>query len=57
MKRGQKVGYQAYMFIFLESGGGLVVMSGSDNGTTLETAFIKRVATVCKWPVLESLPD
>jgi hypothetical protein len=57
MKRGQNGGYQAYMFIFLESGGGLVVMSGSDNGTTLETAFIKRVATVCKWPVLESLPD
>jgi CubicO group peptidase (beta-lactamase class C family) len=57
LKRGQNIGYQAYMLLYPESGDGLVVMSGSDNGTTLETAFIRRVVTVCDWPPLESLPD
>ncbi|WP_413991259.1 serine hydrolase domain-containing protein [Labrys okinawensis] len=57
MKRGQNVGYQAYMLIFPETGDGLVVMTGSDNGTALETAFIRRAAQVCNWPALATLPD
>ena len=57
MKRGQNVGYQAYMLIFPEAGQGIVVMSGSDNGTTLATALIRRAATVYGWPPLGELAD
>src|SRR5262245_21790780 len=57
MKRGQNVGYQAYMLIFLQTGQGIVVMSGSDNGTTLATALIRRAATVYGWPPFGELAD
>jgi CubicO group peptidase (beta-lactamase class C family) len=57
MKRGQNVGYQAYMLIFPETGQGIVVMSGSDNGTTLATALIRRAAVVYGWPPLGELAD
>src|SRR5262249_14629279 len=33
MKRGQNVGYQAYMLVFPARAQGIVVMTGSDNGT------------------------
>jgi CubicO group peptidase (beta-lactamase class C family) len=57
MKRGQNVGYQSYMLIFPETGRGMVVMSGSDNGTTLATALIRRAAAAYRWPPLGGLLD
>ena len=57
MKRGQNVGYQAYMLIFPRSGDGIVIMTASNNGTTLETALIRRAASVCGWPALGPLMD
>jgi CubicO group peptidase (beta-lactamase class C family) len=57
MKRGQNVGYQAYMLVFPASGQGLVVMTGSDNGTTLATALIRRAAAAYGWPPLGPLVD
>jgi CubicO group peptidase (beta-lactamase class C family) len=57
MKRGQNVGYQSYMLIFPETGQGIVVMTGSDNGTTLATALIHRAALAYGWPPLSALPD
>jgi CubicO group peptidase (beta-lactamase class C family) len=55
MKSGQNVGYQGYMLIFPETGQGLVVMTGSDNGTTLATALIRRAASAYGWPPLGTL--
>jgi CubicO group peptidase (beta-lactamase class C family) len=57
MKRGQNIGYQAYMLIFPQTGQGLVVMSDSDNGTRLATALIRRAAVVYDWPPLTELAD
>ena len=57
MKKGQNIGYQAYMLIFPETGQGIVVMSGSDNGTTLATALIRRAAVIYHWPPLGELAD
>jgi CubicO group peptidase (beta-lactamase class C family) len=57
MKRGQNIGYQSYMLIFPETGQGIVVMSGSDNGTTLATALIRRAAAIYRWPPLGDLHD
>lgn len=57
MKRGQNVGYQSYMMIFPETGQGIVVMTGSDHGTTLATALIHRAAVVYGWPPFGELPD
>lgn len=57
MKRGQNVGYQSYMLLFPETGQGIVVLSGSDNGTTLATALIRRAAAAYKWPELGPLLD
>ena len=57
MKRGQNIGYQAYMLIFPEKGQGIVVMSGSGNGTTLATALIRRAASIYGWPPLGDLAD
>ena len=57
MKRGQNVGYQSYLLVFPEAGQGIVVMTGSDNGTTLSTALIRRAAAVYSWPPLNTLPD
>jgi CubicO group peptidase (beta-lactamase class C family) len=56
-KRGQNVGYQGYMLIFPASGDGIVVMTGSNNGTTLATAIIQRAAAAFGWPPLGELPD
>jgi CubicO group peptidase (beta-lactamase class C family) len=57
MKRGQNIGYQGYMLIFPETGQGMVVMTGSDNGTALATAIIRRAATAFHWPPLGQLLD
>lgn len=57
MKRGQNIGYQSYMLIFPNTGQGIVVMSGSDNGTTLATALIRRAAKLYNWPPLGELAD
>jgi len=57
MKRGQNVGYQGYMLIFPEAGQGIVVLTNSDNGTTLATALIRRAAAIYRWPPLGPLAD
>jgi len=57
MKRGQNVGYQGYLILFPETGQGMVVMSGSDNGTTLAEALIRRAAELYRWPALGRLGD
>ncbi|MGZ8371589.1 MAG: serine hydrolase domain-containing protein [Rhodoplanes sp.] len=57
MKRGQNVGYQSYMLIFPVTGQGMVVMTGSDSGTTLATALIRRAASAYRWPGLGELRD
>jgi CubicO group peptidase (beta-lactamase class C family) len=57
MKRGQNIGYQSYMLVFPNAGRGIVVMTNSDNGTTLATALVRRAAQVYRWPVLGELPD
>jgi hypothetical protein len=51
------LGYQSYMMIFPETGQGIVVMTGSDNGTTLATALIHRAAAAYGWPPFGALPD
>jgi CubicO group peptidase (beta-lactamase class C family) len=57
MKRGQNVGYQGYMLIFPETGQGIAVLTGSDNGTILATALVRRAAVICGWPPLGALAD
>jgi CubicO group peptidase (beta-lactamase class C family) len=57
MKRGQNAGYQGYMLIFPEAGQGIVVLTNSDNGTTLTTALIRRAAAIYRWPPLGPLAD
>lgn len=57
MKRGQNIGYQNYMLVFPESGQGIVVMTGSDNGTILATALVRRAGVVFGWPPLGALAD
>ena len=57
MKRGQNIGYQSYMLVFPETGQGIVVLTGSDNGTTLATALIRRAAQIYRWPPLGALAD
>lgn len=57
MKRGQNIGYQAYLILYPASGQGLVVMTGSDNGSTLAEALIARAATAYNWPSLPKLAD
>jgi CubicO group peptidase (beta-lactamase class C family) len=57
MKRGQNIGYQSYMLLFPETGQGIVVLTGSDNGTTLATALIRRAAAAYRWPQLGPLLD
>ena len=52
MKRGQNIGYQSYMLLFPETGQGIVVLTGSDNGTSLATALIRRAAAAYRWPQL-----
>jgi CubicO group peptidase (beta-lactamase class C family) len=57
MKRGQNIGYQSYMLVFPNAGQGIVVMTNSDNGTTLATALVRRAAQIYQWPMLDGLPD
>jgi CubicO group peptidase (beta-lactamase class C family) len=57
MKRGQNVGYQSYMLIFPATGQGIVVMTGSDNGTALASALIRRAVAAYGWPPLAPLAD
>ncbi|MBV8458944.1 MAG: beta-lactamase family protein [Acetobacteraceae bacterium] len=57
MKRGQNIGYQSYMLLFPATSQGMVVMTGSDNGTTLATALIRRAGTSQRWPPLGALLD
>jgi CubicO group peptidase (beta-lactamase class C family) len=57
LKRGQNIGYQSYMLLFPGTGQGIVVLTGSDNGTTLATALIRRAAAAYKWPQLGPLLD
>lgn len=57
MKRGQNIGYQSYMLVFPNAGQGIVVMTNSDNGTTLTTALVRRAVQVYRWPMLDGLPD
>jgi CubicO group peptidase (beta-lactamase class C family) len=57
MKRGQNVGYQAYLLLFPATGQGLVVMTNSDNGSTLAEALIRRAAKAYGWPPLGPLGD
>lgn len=57
MKRGQNVGFESYLLIYPETGQGMVVMTDSDNGTTLAEALIRRAAAVYRWPTLGQLAD
>jgi CubicO group peptidase (beta-lactamase class C family) len=57
MKRGQNVGYQGYLILYPAAGQGLVVMTNSDNGSTLAAALIARAATAYGWPPLPPLAD
>jgi hypothetical protein len=58
MKRGQNVGYQGYLILYPATGQGVVVMTGSDNGSTLAASLIARAAKVYGWPELaQPLPD
>ena len=43
--------------LFPETGQGIVVLTGSDNGTTLATALIRRAAAAYQWPQLGPLLD
>jgi len=55
MKGGQNVGYQCYGLIYPATGQGMVVMTGSDNGTILAEALVRRAAKVLDWPSLRPL--
>jgi hypothetical protein len=57
MKRGQNVGYQAYLILLPAEGQGMVVMTNSDNGSTLAEALIRRAAELYGWPQLGKLAD
>jgi CubicO group peptidase (beta-lactamase class C family) len=57
MKRGQNVGYQAYLILLPAEGKGIVVMTNSDNGSTLAEALIRRAAALYGWPQLGPLAD
>jgi CubicO group peptidase (beta-lactamase class C family) len=58
MKRGQNVGYQGYLILYPATGQGMVVMTGSDNGSTLAASLIARAAKAYGWPDLQHpLPD
>jgi CubicO group peptidase (beta-lactamase class C family) len=57
MKRGQNVGYQGYLILFPAMGDGMVVMTGSNNGTVLAESLIRRAAEIYAWPAIEHLQD
>ena len=57
MKRGQNIGYQAYLILLPGEGQGMVVMTNSDNGSILAEALIRRAAELYGWPKLGRLED
>ncbi|HEU4476287.1 MAG TPA: serine hydrolase domain-containing protein [Methyloceanibacter sp.] len=57
MKRGQNVGYQAYLILLPARGQGMVVMTNSDNGSELAEVLIRRAAHLYGWPELGPLAD
>ena len=57
MKRGQNIGYQAYLILLPGEGQGMVVMTNSDNGSILAEALIRRAAELYDWPKLGRLED
>jgi CubicO group peptidase (beta-lactamase class C family) len=57
MKRGQNIGYQAYLVLLPAAGKGMVVMTNSDNGSILADALIRRAAEIHGWPRLGALAD
>lgn len=57
MKRGQNVGYQAYLILLPAEGKGMVVMTNSDNGSILADALVRRAAALNGWPRLGALAD
>jgi CubicO group peptidase (beta-lactamase class C family) len=57
MKRGQNVGYQAYLILLPAEGQGMVVMTNSDTGSVLAEALIRRAAELYGWPQLGKLAD
>ncbi len=57
MKRGQNVGYQAYLILLPAEGKGMAVMTNSDNGSILAEALIRRAAELYGWPPLGPLAD
>jgi CubicO group peptidase (beta-lactamase class C family) len=57
MKRGQNVGYQAYLILLPAEGQGMVVMTNSDNGSVLADALVRRAAALHGWPRLGALAD
>jgi hypothetical protein len=57
MKRGQNLGYQALLIVFPASGQGMVIMTGSDNGTTLANALVRKAAQAYYWPPLSDWVD
>jgi hypothetical protein len=57
MKRGQNIGYQGCLLLFPATSQGIVVMTGSDNGTTLAEAIIRRAAVAYGWPPLPAFGD
>jgi CubicO group peptidase (beta-lactamase class C family) len=57
LKRGQNVGYQAYLVSLPGRGQGLVVMTNSDNGSILAEALIRRAAELYGWQLPTGLPD
>jgi CubicO group peptidase (beta-lactamase class C family) len=57
MKRGQNVGYQAYLILLPAEGKGMVVMTDSDNGSVLADALIRRAGDLYGWPRLGALED
>lgn len=57
MKRGQNIGYQAYLILLPGEGQGMVVMTNSDNGSILAEALIRRAAEAYGWPKIGRLED
>jgi CubicO group peptidase (beta-lactamase class C family) len=57
MKRGQNVGYQAYLILLPAEGQGMVVMTNSDHGSVLAEALIRRAGKLYGWPKLHALQD
>jgi hypothetical protein len=48
---------RGYLILFPAKGEGMVVMTGSDNGSTLADALIRRAAQVYRWPAIGRLED